>query len=67
LFKVCDVDFYQFLDESWTEVPYLSLAIKEVPFMIRNEPRKIKNKIVKPQGTKKLFNPKFFDEVLIIF
>jgi len=42
------MDFCQFLNESWTDVPSWFLAIYDVPFMIRNEPYEAKNKIVKP-------------------
>jgi len=47
-FKACDMDFRQFLDGSWTEVPYLSWAINETLFTIQNTLRGAKNKVVKP-------------------
>jgi len=37
-FKVCDVDFCQFFNESWMEVSSPSLAINDVLSTIRNEP-----------------------------
>jgi hypothetical protein len=43
-----DMDFRQFLDESWTNVSSPSLAINKVPSTIRIEPLRIKNKIFKP-------------------
>jgi hypothetical protein len=42
----------------WTERPSPSLAIKKVPSMIRNKPQSAKNKVVKPQEVKNVFNPK---------
>jgi hypothetical protein len=47
-----DINFHQFFDESWTEVPSPSLTINDVPSVIRSEAPGAKNKIVKPQGAK---------------
>jgi hypothetical protein len=49
-----DVDFRQFLDGSWTNVPFQSLAVNKVLYAIRNEAHEIKkiNKIFKLRGLK---------------
>jgi hypothetical protein len=52
LLRNVDVDFHKFLDESWTEVLSLSLAINEVSSTIRNEPHEAKNKVFKPYEVK---------------
>jgi hypothetical protein len=49
-FRGVGVDFCQFLDESWMEVPSPSLVINEVLYTIRNEPQEAKNKVFKSQG-----------------
>jgi hypothetical protein len=36
-FRNMDVDFIQFLDGSWNEVPFPFLAISEVSYTIQNE------------------------------
>jgi hypothetical protein len=43
---------------TWTEVPSPSLVINELPSTIQNELQEAKNKVFKPQGAKKYFNPK---------
>jgi hypothetical protein len=43
------VNFRQFLDRNYMEVPFPSLAINEIPSMIRNEPHGQKIKIFKLQ------------------
>jgi Uma2 family endonuclease len=56
LLRGVDVDFLQFLDESWTEVPSPSLAINEVSSTILNKPqeaKKKKKKYLKHMGIKK--------------
>jgi hypothetical protein len=44
------VNFRQFLDGSWTEVPSPSLSINDVPSTIHNELQWTKNKVFKPHG-----------------
>jgi hypothetical protein len=39
-----------FMDEFWTEVPSLLLAISEVPSALQIEIEVGKNKVLKPQG-----------------
>ena len=49
LFKGVDVNFCQFLNRSLTDVPSLFLNIFKVPFVIQNEIKEVKNKVVKSQ------------------
>jgi hypothetical protein len=51
--KSADVDFHQFMGESWMEVSSPSLAINKVPSAIQNKVQGAKNKVVKPHRTKK--------------
>jgi hypothetical protein len=41
--------FINFMDEFWTEVPSLFLAISKVPSTIQIETEMSKNKVIKPQ------------------
>jgi len=50
LIRSVKLDFRQFLDGSWTEIPSSSLTRNEVPFTMQNEAHREKKK-------KKVFKP----------
>jgi hypothetical protein len=57
------MDFRQFLDRSWTKVPSLSLAIKEVHVRYKMNDKEQKIKSLNPHGIKRYLTQFFQTEL----